>query len=217
MSGDGSLFSKSMNNFDTDGNSGLLDVRKDATSLIVDIVRRSDGTLTTFIFSESFAEASWQHIGLIIDYDPVSFATSVTVVINATSKPVISESGAVLLDTPDSLTLLGARFDAGENGQTITNILTGFIYSINITPSTLSVEQITSGTSYTCSEDFCSICPVSGNCLWECEIDELFDGTSCVSCPTCEDPHVNAWDGCVDEVDCNLCYNKLCTTCSDFS
>jgi hypothetical protein len=28
---------------------------------------------------------------------------------------------------------------------------------------------------------------------------------------------VNSWDGCRDGVDCNLCDNKLCTTCADFA
>jgi hypothetical protein len=95
----------------------------------------------------------------------------------------------------------------------------GFIYDIYIitkNDSSLFGPQVaTSGCDYNCPACIGGL----DQCLWTCAIDKYAaTGTynDCKTCTSCA-AHPNNWSGCRDSVDCNLCDNKLCLTCTDFS
>ena len=51
----------------------------------------------------------------------------------------------------------------------------------------------------------------SGGCLWNCDEDQYWDGSKCESCDS------SCSYGCLRATDCNLCDDRLCAKCSDFS
>ena len=216
FTGDGTILSKSYNDFASTSDSDFLDIYKSGDDLVMDIQKQSGCEL---IFSDALASVDtvWQNIGLVVTYDKSTVTTSVTAYINNVSHgPSTSDAGCLILEEPDSYATLGARLDGDGASGTITNQLTGFIYTICITPQVLTGTQL-DGYSTAC-DGSCSytLCPSDGTCLWLCAIDQWYDGTSCSSCPSCGNLHVNAWDGCVDDWDCNVCNNRLCTRCEDF-
>ena len=98
------------------------------------------------------------------------------------------------------------------NSQTYTSYFRGFIYSVQVFNTKKSLNsQVTSS----CSEG-CSVCPIDGNCLVNCGIDEYWTETNYNSCSSC---HYNCEKvGCVDSgLSCNLCSDKQCKTCTDYS
>ena len=52
-----------------------------------------------------------------------------------------------------------------------------------------------------------SVCGSTAGCVWDCDIDQFYDGTQCSAC-------LSSCASCRDGSDCNLCANSLCTDCS---
>lgn len=69
--------------------------------------------------------------------------------------------------------------------------------------------------SNTCSNyGGCSICPVTNQCLSNCEYLEYPDATKTTA--TCIACHANCTDGCVKGEHCSLCDDGECETCDNF-
>ena len=52
-----------------------------------------------------------------------------------------------------------------------------------------------------------TICGSATGCLWDCNINEYYNGSQCSPC-------LNNCSSCRNSNDCNLCVNSLCTDCS---
>jgi len=97
-----------------------------------------------------------------------------------------SQSTFTTIDEKDSVTTLGARLDGhADDREVANNHYNGFIYSIRLDSQAIAVNTIKGSETTTCGTG-CNTCPsVLGSCLWNCDEDEYFDGTSCQNCPTC--------------------------------
>ena len=89
------------------------------------------------------------------------------------------------------------------------NSFVGFIYSFTIYAGveTISVSSITTCTS------------LSSNCLWNCDFNSYFNGTSCVQClNTCtEDCPSSCANGCCRGTDCGLNNDTKCGNYSSYT
>ena len=211
----GSLLSKSYDDWTDSSSSSFLDI---SLASVGNIRFGIQGTYTTI--SSSFSEGSWNHIGLIADYDKSSVTTVVTPIINGSVGTVINIANTIILESIDSTGAIGARYDGSSGNKTPTNYYNGYIYTINITPQLLSSTTITNKVLQSAN----SICPseLSGDCLWDCLIDQYYNETTntCETCTTCDRSTTGynvGWKGCAYENHCSLCDNRLCTECDSFN
>ena len=110
-------------------------------------------------------------------------------------------------------TLIGCEA-ASANGGSPENAFSGYIYTFKLNQTSLySTADVEDDYQESGCTGSCSICPISSQnvCLWEVGSAqyELSDGTA-QSCNGCGST------GCQRQEDCNLCFDRLCSTCTNF-
>ena len=131
-------------------------------------------------------------------------STQVQLYINSALQSSVTIGQTPFIDFSSGYTsILGAKYNSSS---LLTSYYTGFINSFTVWNSyqSLASQFLTS-----CSGG-CSICPSNGVCLPACDIGSYYT-TSCQSCSSaCK-------NGCVRNNDCNICYDRLCDTCTDYT
>ena len=83
-----------------------------------------------------------------------------------------------------------------------TDSFVGFIWQLQIFNG---LESVSTNSLILCSTSSDS------NCLWDCDILYYLNGSNCSLCDS------NCTKGCIRETDCNLCIDKKCNTCTNYS
>ena len=216
---DGSLFSKSYNDYSSSTSSGFLDIQLSGAQSI-SVYVYVDGAENVATFSPAYNTNEWGHLAIIFDYDVDNQNTNLTFIVDGVTQAAQQTiDGGLVMDRLNSEGALGARFDGSATGRTVTNYFNGFIFSLNICIGTVTTTSITNTIQTNgCLVGSCDECPESlGECLWPCNPNEWYDGTSCQSCADCGAVHVSNWDGCVDGDNCSVCHDPECLYCDDFS
>ena len=157
--------------------------------------KSEDGQIATYSLDV------WNHIVVVVDFDQATNATTVTGYIKAVQSFTSTYTDFVFLDTATSEASLGASFGNGRQDQEHFN---GYIYCINITTEALVTTDFDGDINLDAT-------------LWTCSISEYQDNNGTQSCPDCGASHINSWDGCRDDFDCNVCKNPLCLDCASFA
>ena len=177
---DGSIFSKSYNDYSADGSSDFFDVRLLGLQLHVDITAVA-GEKKTAAISGVITVLNWNFISFTMNYDRTIDSETCTIAgyTNGQTRTTTALTPTAILEKSGSESAIGARLDSdtGNLGSSkLDNFYKGFIYNISLYGDTVSNEATMNGyvtTGSTCSGG-CTVCPSSDNtCLWNCETDEF--------------------------------------------
>ncbi|CAG9321670.1 unnamed protein product [Blepharisma stoltei] len=146
---------------------------------------------TTTISTASLTITNWNYISLTVKYS--LGASTITVYLNDSPQAPIVSNNFIFRDIVGKTLLLGKSNASSFNG---------FIYHFSLwnTPITDFSSQIANlcGTG------------LGSNCLWPCDMNHYYSGSSCTSCSTCS-------LGCRLGTTCNICYDLLCDKCTGFT
>ncbi|CAG9335197.1 unnamed protein product [Blepharisma stoltei] len=168
-----------------------------------------DTTIITFTSSNLSLRASlsqWNFISAVSDVSTTpKQSISLTTNTNIDSSGDLHPSWFVDLENSFLITI-GASYLDSSNLQSFFN---GFLWDLKVY-NTLSVTSLTLTTCIGCS-----LCPIdnSNACLYSCNIDKYWSGSSCASCLSeCSSK------GCVRaDKNCNLCQDVICEICDDYT
>ena len=155
--------------------------------------KEEEGTIATY------STSVWSHIVVVVDFDQVNVRTTVTGYIKSAPASTNTYDDFVFLDTATSEAALA------QSVSGCCSLFKGYIYSINITTAALEANDFDDNLNLDAT-------------LWTCGTDQYQNSNGvCQSCQNCGSPHINGWDGCRDDFDCNVCDNALCLECSSFA
>lgn len=195
--GPGTIFSKQYEG----SKSFQIEINSNATLKIS--VKLAYSEVISETISDSFVEFfEWNYIGvtLILQED---LSTLISVTVNKEAKTGFLGSAPFIDYFYMSTCTIGANYNAS---QVLENHFQGYIQSIQIWNYPASVLNEIS----TDCEGSCEICPKSGICLNNCKYYQYFSN----NCTNCSQSCI---DGCVRQEDCNLCFDRLCESCFDYS
>lgn len=163
---------------------------KNTISLAVDGSKIIFNYYSNIFEFDMFPLKSWVVLVLQIASDIDGFMTVSLYTQGSVPSPIYSSSELVFIDN-DSTLYLGSSSSSFR----------GFLWEFQIYFST---ELQSSFNIIICSDS------KETNCVWDCELLELLSGQTCTSClDTCE-------MGCRTLINCNICSNPYCTTCSNY-
>ena len=166
---------------------------------------------------------TWYYLALSLDYDGTDTQAAVYIDGAAASMNDASLDGVYLEHKSGFNTIIGC--EAGmTSGGSPENAFAGYVYTFKLNQTVLSSASDV-GDDHTTSGCLgpaaCTKCPLStGNlCLWEVGQDKLERGDG--SDQLCDKDNVDTGDdcgngGCRRQADCNLCFDRLCKTCTNF-
>lgn len=157
--------------------------------------------------SEVFTDSNikffeWNFLGVTLTLQD-DLSTLITIAINKEVKTSLLGVSPFIDYIYQSTYTIGANYNSSH---LLENFYQGYIRSIQIWNFPKDpLSEILSN-----CEGSCEICPKSGTCLNNCEYFQYYSG-DCNNCSeTCS-------TGCVRQEDCNLCLDRLCEKCSDYS
>ena len=134
-----------------------------------------------------FATDKWHYAAFTCEFSSASGTTLKRYIDNAVEQETDSDADRIFRPQAQGKVKLGG--------------FSGLIYKIRILQE---VDTTIIGDDDICKDSF------AGGCLWDCNHDQYWDGSSCQNCDgSCS-------MGCVRAGDCNLCNDQLCAECSSF-
>ncbi|CAG9320645.1 unnamed protein product [Blepharisma stoltei] len=199
-SSDGAIFSKQdQSTVDT---SILLAIASGAMSVSITL---TSGTTYSVSSSSTLTTSTWWHVAVQITILSDG-NTAAAFILNGATDATVNAAVDYFIDNNGAFTIaLGAEY---VSAGTLGTFFTGFLYTLKIWQNVVtsySSEMTTSG----CSG--CSVCLASTSCIVNCAYNEYWDGSACQSCSGCSS------NTCVKGTTCNLCYDILCYTCTDYT
>lgn len=147
--------------------------------------------------------SSWNYIGITLSVLSDS-STTLVFTINTVIENSYKIGLSPYLDFQSGYTcVIGGSYNQYLQ---LSNYYTGYIRSISV----WNTDQNLIGEVITSCKGNCNICPGTGLCLSDCEYTSYINNT----CQACNQ---NCTAGCVRPDDCNLCYDRLCGSCSDYT
>ncbi|CAG9321677.1 unnamed protein product [Blepharisma stoltei] len=169
------------------------------------LINLAHGALFSFTCQSSLSLFQWNHLAIVSDYDGSN--TVITCIVN-TIQNSNGNSPGYFNDISTNM-----RVTIGSDSSSLTSgssYYKGFIYHIHI----YSIANYNTDLSIaSCTED-CLSCPLSHNCIPNCPIYEYWLGPSYKSCTDCSSSCLTCKD---ESLLCNLCSNKICNICNDYS
>ncbi|CAG9335204.1 unnamed protein product [Blepharisma stoltei] len=132
----------------------------------------------------------WNHISFTVISSIT--ATSITIYSNNEAVTPITVNGKIFRDQASKTLYIG---------KSTTATFQGFIYWFTLW--NVPITDFSSQVNNLCGTG------LGKSCLWTCDINNYYTGSSCSSCNSCS-------LGCRRSQNCNICYDLLCDTCSGF-
>ena len=174
------------------------------TSQPVMSVRLMDSDTLLSYTCQNTISSYWNYLAFYVKLGSNGDTSASCTVNTATDSLSVLQNG--YHNTYTSFFTLGAKV---LSSSTFGSYLQGYIYSLTIYNSYLTLSETTS----TCdtSASLCTLCPLSTSiCLNKCSHSTFWDGSACSSCSS-------SCKSCVrNDAVCNLCYDEICDTCTDF-
>ena len=159
-------------------------------------------SVQTSVSSEKVIKNTWNYVGLFIRAEDDT-SSVLSFFVNS-----VQEDEAYLGLTPFVDVFSSFTFTIGANYNSsymLNGFFTGYIHSIAVWNYDYDVLK---EVKTSCSG--CSICPKNGVCLPTCSLNKYLSST----CKDCKSPCTK---GCVRSEDCNLCSDRLCELCDDYT
>lgn len=166
-------------------------------STYIAMVIQINSELYNYTSARPYNLNQWNYLLVSVDYIN---ATYLSFNINQLQTSTFYISRAAFIDS------LASSMYVGSSSSIDRGFYRGFVYSIEIyleKPSVGLATQVCNG---------CSVCPLTSICLPVCGISSYYSNTS--ECDACQS---NCTYGCRDANDCNLCTDKNCLVCTDYS
>lgn len=153
--------------------------------------------------SITVALKDWNYIGVTVSLGD-DLSAIVTILVNKILSSPIYSGSTYYNDFQSSFTaVLGAKYN---ETLVLDDYFTGYIQSMTVWNTD---QSLTGEVSSSCTGG-CTICPITGTCLTDCGV-EYYYSSSCTNCKSA------CTEGCVRGEDCNLCYDRLCEFCGDYT
>ena len=175
---------------------------KDKSLLQVYCQLSQSGTFSGFESVNQIELGDWVFVGVSVLQDE-NLASSAKIVINKESETKFMGRSSFIDFYSQSYSIIGAKYNTS---QALDSFFKGFIFSISIWNYDVDFDNEIN----TNCKGSCEICPFSGTCPEPCSFNEYFDGT-CMNCSE------KCTEGCIGKEDCNLCQDRLCEKCSNYS
>lgn len=141
----------------------------------------------------------WNHLLFAVDYKDV--ATTLTFYVNTFQTPGMFASKGPFTDKVNTLLLIGSNYAK-------TDFYTGFMYLFEIFIKMPQIPNLAT-TNY-CNN--CQICPATGICIQNCDINSYYNTDS----NQCENCQKDCNNGCRNPTNCTLCIDPFCKNCQTF-
>ena len=184
-------------------NLGLLIELTSNYNVKVTVLLSSASSITNYTSIHSVTLSKWNYIGVTFSMLKDT-STRIIIVINNITENARIIGKTPFIDFQSSYTcIIGATY----NSTFILNTYyTGYIRSISVWNTDYSLKN---QVSTSCSGN-CIFCPLTGSCLTNCALTSFYLNA-------CQDCSNSCNAGCVRSQDCNLCYDRLCYICTDYT
>lgn len=160
------------------------------------------GSFSVFETFNQIQLASWVFVGVSVTQDE-NLASYAKIVVDKETETKFMGKSSFIDFYSQSYSVIGAKYNTS---QALDSFFKGFIFSISIWNDEVDFGNEVNND---CKGN-CEICPFSGICPEPCSFNEYFDGI----CMNCSD---KCTQGCIRKEDCNLCQDRLCEKCSNYS
>ena len=163
-----------------------------------------NGVTSTLVSTSPLLLDSWTYLGVTVNVLSNSNTQAWLIANTQASAPSLLSSYP-FQDLQSSFTAsLGASY---TSPQLLGNYFAGYLFSISVWNTD---QSLTGEVSVTCTGG-CSVCPSSGICTTACGLLQYYFSGACQGCS------ISCPFGCVRGNDCNLCSDRLCYQCKDYS
>ncbi|CAG9335140.1 unnamed protein product [Blepharisma stoltei] len=159
------------------------------------------------ISQSSLKYYEWSHAMFTFETSQSGYNTLSSYLDGLSDSSTTTEYGAFIDIGPLTTIVIGALMSS----STAYNFYQGFIYSIQIFNTIVSLSSLS---SKSCT-DSCSVCPTSQICIPNCRIYEYWNGPSYNVCNLCSTSCTRSCRN--KQSTCSLCDNLLCDACTDYS
>lgn len=154
--------------------------------------------------STSITLHSWNFIGITISVLSNSNSQGTLTFNTLISSPTFLSSRPFADLQSDFTCTIGASYNTLF---ILNNYFTGYLFSLTIYNTD---QSLISTISLSCTGD-CLFCPISTLCITNCNLSQFYFAATCTSCSN------SCTKGCVRNNDCNLCSDRLCYNCKDYT